>query len=127
MTEAKTRGVRVSAEPVYVPERSQPEHSQYFFAYTITIANEGDEAVQLISRKWLITDGAGEVHEVEGMGVVGEQPQIEPGEAYQYTSHCPLRTPVGTMEGHYLMVTSGGEHFQVEIAPFALTAPHALN
>ena len=127
MTETTTRGIRVQTRPVYVPERSDPARGSYFFAYEITIANVGDEPATLVSRRWVITDGMGQVHEVEGEGVVGHTPHLEPGQVFRYTSFCPLSTPVGTMEGTYLMLRDDGETFEATIAPFTLAAPHALN
>lgn len=120
-SEAVTRGVRVLATSQYIPERSDPERGLYFFAYQIIISNEGEEQVQLISRHWIITDANGRVEEVEGEGVVGEQPVIEPGEQHEYTSFCPLKTTSGSMQGTYQMTTEDGESFDVEIAPFRLS------
>jgi len=127
MSEAITRGVAVSVRSFYVAERSDPMRDYYFFAYRVRIANVGDESVQLISRHWIITDGENAVEEVKGPGVVGEQPVLEPSESYEYTSACPLSTPVGTMQGTYHMVLKSGEGFEAEIAPFTLAAPNALN
>ena len=100
---------------------------QWFFLYTVTISNESDAVVQLISRHWIITDGYGDVEEVKGPGVVGEQPVLEPGQAFQYTSGCPLPTEFGTMHGTYQMATSDGDSFDAEIAPFTLSRPHAVH
>ncbi|RMH19137.1 MAG: Co2+/Mg2+ efflux protein ApaG [Acidobacteria bacterium] len=122
-SEAVTRGIRVRVEPEFDPERSDPARGQWFFLYTVTLSNEGDEPVQLISRHWLITDGDGRQEEVRGAGVVGEQPVLAPGESFRYTSGCPLPTDVGKMEGSYRMVTSSGEAFDVAIAPFTLCQP----
>jgi ApaG protein len=127
MSDATTRGVRVRVESAYVPERSAPRDSQYFFAYRIRITNTGQETVQLVSRRWLITDGNGNVEHVQGPGVVGEQPVIAPGESFEYTSFCPLTTPIGSMHGTYQMVTASGTAFDATIAPFSLAVPHALN
>ena len=127
MSDCVTNGVRVRVESFYVPERSEPEHEAYFFAYRVRISNEGDEGVQLLSRHWVITDGDSHVQEVKGPGVVGEQPHLEPGQGFEYTSACPLRTLVGTMQGSYQMVTDGGERFDAEISPFTLAVPSALN
>jgi ApaG protein len=126
-SEATTRGIRVRVRSRYVPERSNPKQSQYFFAYSVEIANLGDGTVQLISRHWVITDANGHVEEVQGPGVVGKQPILKPGEAFEYTSACPLVTPFGTMHGTYQMVTPDGEAFDAEIAPFTLSEPHAVN
>ncbi|MDP6945381.1 MAG: Co2+/Mg2+ efflux protein ApaG, partial [Myxococcota bacterium] len=111
----------------YVAERSDPSRDYYFFAYRVRIANVGEETVQLISRHWIITDGEDHVEEVQGPGVVGEQPVLEPDQAFEYTSACPLPTRVGTMQGTYQMVLASGEGFDAEIAPFTLAAPNALN
>lgn len=127
MSEAVTRGIRVSVESVYVPERSSPAARHYFFAYRIRIANEGEMAAQLVSRRWVITDGEGEVQIVEGDGVVGEQPVLTPGGSFEYTSFCPLSTPYGTMHGTYRMRTPDGAGFEAEIAPFTLALPHSIN
>ena len=127
MSEATTRGVRVEVESAYVPERSSPRESHYFFAYRIRVSNRGEETVRLLSRHWVITDGDGKVEHVRGPGVVGEQPVLEPGESFEYTSFCHLPTPIGSMHGTYQMVTAGGSTFDAEIAPFSLAVPHALN
>jgi ApaG protein len=124
---ARTRGILVEVESTFVPERSEPLRRHWFFAYRIRIANQGDEIVQLISRHWIITDAHGEVEEVVGPGVVGEQPTLAPGEAFEYTSFCPLPTPFGTMHGSYQMVTRDGEAFDIEIAPFELSQPLPVN
>ena len=126
-SEAVTRGVRVHVESEYAPERSQPAQGQWFFLYTITIANEGSERVQLLTRHWIITDGTGHVERVDGPGVVGKQPTLAPGESFTYTSGCPLETPFGVMEGTYRMVTDRGEQFDVKIAPFTLSEPYTVH
>ena len=125
-SEATTRGVRVSVETRYSPDHSTPGE-QWFFLYTITIANEGEETVQLLSRHWVITDATGHVEEVRGPGVVGEQPVLGPGQAFEYTSGCPLPTPFGAMEGRYEMVTRDGETFDARVARFALREPGAIH
>jgi ApaG protein len=125
-SEAVTRDVRVEVETRYSPDHSTPG-AQWFFLYTITISNEGEEPVQLLSRHWLITDATGRVEEVHGPGVVGEQPVIEPGEAFEYTSGCPLATPFGSMEGRYEMVTGEGERFDAAIGRFQLNEPGAIH
>jgi ApaG protein len=126
-SEATTRGIRIRVRSAYVPERSQPEASHWFFVYNVVIANEGTDTAQLVSRHWIITDANGQVQEVKGAGVVGEQPTLAPGESFEYTSACPLPTPFGSMRGTYQMVTADGERFDAEIAPFTLAEPHAVN
>jgi ApaG protein len=112
---------------MFLPEHSSPQSNEYRFAYHITITNIGQETAQLISRHWIITDAEGDVEEVRGPGVVGEQPVLEPGGSFEYTSYCPLKTNVGTMHGSYQMVRANGEMFDARIAPFTLAVPHALN
>ena len=126
-SEAVTEGIRVRVEASYSPERSQPSAQRWFFLYEITLTNEGSATVQLLERHWIITDGRGGVEEVRGPGVVGVQPTLRPGESFQYTSGCPLRTSFGTMHGSYLMVTPTGRRFEVQIAPFALSEPYGIN
>jgi ApaG protein len=120
---ATTRGVTVRASVSFLADQSEPARGRWFWAYHIRIENEGPMAVQLISREWTISDGRGARHEVVGEGVVGEQPVIEPGEAFDYVSGCPLSTPTGWMEGRYHMIGADGAGFPVEIPRFALTAP----
>lgn len=110
----------VEVEPQFLPEQSAPAQDLYSFAYTITITNTGEVPAQLISRHWIIANAAGETEEVKGLGVVGHQPLLKPGESFQYTSGCRLRTSSGTMQGSYFCVAEDGERFDVEIAPFAL-------
>jgi len=126
-SEALTRGIHVAVSAEYAPEKSQPAQQQWFFLYTITVTNEGGETVQLISRHWIITDGSGRIEEVKGNGVVGQQPVLRPGEAFTYTSGCPLTTPFGMMEGTYQMVNQAGEQFDVKIAPFTLSEPYTVH
>lgn len=126
-SEAVTRGVRVQVESQYDAERSDPSRNQWFFLYTIRITNEAPETVQLLTRHWLITDGAGKVEEVRGPGVVGKQPTLKSGESFEYTSGCPLNTPFGVMEGTYQMATESGEHFDAKIAPFTLSEPYTVH
>jgi ApaG protein len=126
-SEAVTRGIRVAVRAEYAPDRSQPAQQQWFFLYTITITNEGEGTVQLISRHWVITHGTGQVEEVKGPGVVGQQPVLGPGESFTYTSGCPLATPFGLMEGTYQMVDRSGESFDVKIAPFTLSEPYTVH
>lgn len=126
-SEAITNNVRVEVESQYVPQRSQPFQSRWFFSYTVRITNEGDQTVQLLSRHWVITNATGHTEEVNGPGVVGEQPVLGPGETFQYTSACTLETSSGLMRGTYQMVTEDGQHFDVEIAPFALREPYTVH
>lgn len=125
-SEATTNGVQVEVQARFSPEHSAPHLSQWFFLYTIRITNLGDETVQLLTRHWLITDATGRSEEVHGPGVVGEQPVLQPGEAFEYTSGCPLRTPFGWMRGRYEMKSASGQRFDAEIAAFELRQPHGL-
>ena len=127
MSDTTTRGIRVQVESFYDEDRSSPQESYYFFAYQVRISNEGAERAQLISREWIITDANGESQRFQGPGVVGAQPVLAPGEAFEYTSFCPLSTAVGTMHGSYHMVRPDGSSFEAEIAPFSLAMPHAVN
>jgi ApaG protein len=120
---AITRGIAVSVEPAYLEANSSPANSQYVWAYRVTLENQGHETVQLLSRHWMITNARGELHEVKGPGVVGEQPVLKPGESYQYTSGCPLNTPWGMMGGSYQMESETGERFDIEIPTFSLDSP----
>jgi ApaG protein len=122
-----TRGIRVQITSSYLAERSTPAEQQYLFTYRVRISNVGTETAQLISREWVITDSDGNEQRVLGPGVVGEQPVLAPGDTFEYSSFCPLKTPVGSMQGSYQMVTSGGEAFDAIIAPFTLAVPNALN
>lgn len=126
-SEATTRGIRVEVRAEYVPERSRPEDGEWFFAYRVRISNDGDERVQLLHRHWVITDAQGRTEEVRGPGVVGEQPILEPGGSFEYTSFCPLETPFGSMRGTYSMVRPDGTTFEAEVAPFALAEPHSIH
>jgi ApaG protein len=110
----------VQVVPQFLHEQSSPEQGLWSFAYTITITNSGEVPAQLISRHWVITNGLGEVEEVKGLGVVGHQPLLKPGEAFEYTSGCRLRTPNGTMQGSYFCVAEDGERFEVDIPIFVL-------
>jgi ApaG protein len=128
MTDSKayvaiTRGIAVSVEPVYLEARSSPENFQFFWAYRVTIENRGMETVQLLNRHWMITNARGELTEVKGPGVVGEQPVLEPGESHTYTSGAPLDTPSGLMGGSYEMESESGELFHIEIPTFSLDRP----
>ncbi len=111
---------RVEVMPEYLPEQSSPGEGVYCFAYTITITNAGQVPAQLMSRRWLITDATGQTEEVAGPGVIGQQPHLKPGESFRYTSGCRLRTPSGSMRGHYLCVAEDGQHFETEIPLFFL-------
>jgi ApaG protein len=126
-SDTTTRGIRVEVTSAYVPDRSAPNDGQYLFAYHVRVSNVGSETAQLVSRDWIITNADGEVERVKGPGVVGEQPVLSPGSSFEYTSFCPLKTSVGSMHGSYQMVTSQGETFDAQIAPFTLAIPYALN
>ncbi|MBV8060626.1 MAG: Co2+/Mg2+ efflux protein ApaG [Alphaproteobacteria bacterium] len=121
---AVTRQIRVGVQPFYMQEQSAPDDCHFVWSYHVVIENHGPETVQLISRYWRITDAHGEVHEVRGMGVIGEQPTLEPGDAYQYTSGVPLATPSGIMEGAYQMQNEKGEPFDIVIPAFSLDSPY---
>lgn len=121
--EATTRGVTVRVSVSYLPEQSEPRRGRWFWAYHIRIENGGEQAVQLLTRHWIITDGRGARHDVRGEGVVGDQPMIEPGDSYDYVSGCPLQTPTGSMEGSYGLVGADGESFDIAIPLFPLLAP----
>ena len=123
MSVAVTQGVLVEVESSYVAERSSPERGEYFFAYSVRVANSGSQTVKLVDRHWIITDGRGRVEEVRGPGVVGQQPVLRPGESFQYTSGCPLHTPYGSMRGSYGMVRQDGTRFEAQIAEFELAIP----
>lgn len=127
MAEHKKYEIAVSAIPQYVVEQSDPGNDNYVFAYTITIENVGTVAAQLISRHWVITDASGEVQEVRGLGVIGRQPLLQPGETFVYTSGCQLDTPVGTMRGTFQMTAVDGRQFDAEIPEFTLAVPHVLH
>ncbi|MFZ2971057.1 MAG: Co2+/Mg2+ efflux protein ApaG [Ferribacterium limneticum] len=119
--------IEIYPMPQYIPEQSDPENDRYIFAYTITIKNVGSIPAQLVSRHWIITDGNNEVQEVRGLGVVGKQPLLQPGESFQYTSGSSLTTAIGTMKGTYQMVAEDGTHFEAEIPEFVLASPRALH
>jgi ApaG protein len=127
VSDTTTNGIRVQVKSTFLPEHSSPRDNEYRFAYRITISNVGTETAQLISRHWIITDAEGDVQEVRGPGVVGEQPVLPPGGSFEYTSYCPLKTSVGTMHGSFQMVRPNGEMFDAHIAPFTLAVPNALN
>lgn len=121
-SEMVTAGVRVRAVPSFIAENSRPEEDKYFFSYTISVTNETDSPVQLLSRHWIIINSEGDREEVTGPGVVGKTPLIEPGETFQYTSFCPLNTEWGTMEGSYRMIDQNGSEFDVQIERFVLVS-----
>ena len=123
MYKATTRAIQVTVLPQYLPDQSEPEKSQFVWAYTVRIENGGAVAVQLRSRHWKITDGLGRLQEVKGPGVVGKTPLLRPGEVFEYTSGTPLSTPSGIMGGTYQMVDEAGEKFDIEIPTFSLDTP----
>ena len=127
LSEAVTHQVRVEVLSRHSPENSRPLHDEWVFEYTVRITNQGAETVQLMSRHWIITDALDHTEEVIGPGVVGEQPVLAPGESFKYSSWCPLKTATGLMRGTYRMVRPDGNHFDIEIAPFALSAPYTVN
>ena len=120
-----TKSVRVTVQPHYMADRSDPMEPRFFWTYTVEIANSGPAPVQILGRHWVITDQNGRREDVRGVGVVGEQPVIEPGSSFTYTSGCPLPTPSGTMVGTYQAVDDGGAHFSVAIPAFSLDIPGA--
>ena len=126
MAESKRYEIEVSAKPAYLADQSDPAKNQFVFAYTITITNTGNVTAQLISRHWLITDGEHRVQEVKGLGVVGQQPVLKPGESFEYTSGASLPTAVGTMRGSYQMVAEDGHSFDAPIPSFTLSVPRTL-
>jgi len=126
-SEAETNGVRVHVLARYSPEHSSPASSRWFFLYTIRISNEGEGTVQLLNRHWTIVDGTGHAEEVHGPGVVGEQPVLEPGQAFEYTSGCPLSTPFGSMAGIFDMQRADGTPFEAEVAIFQLIQPGSIH
>ena len=125
MYQKETRAIQITVKPFYLEEQSEPDDSHFVFAYHIRIQNNGHDVVQLLNRYWQITDGRGSIKEVRGPGVVGEQPVLRPGEAFEYTSGCPLNTATGIMVGTYEMETLDGERFDVDIPAFSLDAPDA--
>ena len=127
MADSKRYEIEVVAKPAYLADQSDPAKNQYVFAYTITITNTGDVTAQLISRHWVITDGEHRTQEVKGLGVIGQQPVLKPGESFEYTSGASLPTPVGTMRGSYQMVAEDGHTFDAPIASFTLSVPRTLH
>jgi ApaG protein len=119
--------ITVAVKTAYLPDQSDPARSTYVFAYTITITNTGEVAAQLISRHWIITDADRQVQEVKGLGVVGQQPLLQPGESFEYTSGTSLATAVGTMRGTYQMVAGDGKTFDAQIPQFTLSMPRVLH
>jgi ApaG protein len=127
MVDSKKYAFKVSVQTAYLPDQSNPDDHKYAFAYTVTIANEGNIAAQLISRHWIITDANNYVQEVKGLGVVGAQPLLAPGQQFDYTSGTLLATPVGAMRGSYKIVAEDGTFFDAVIEPFTLAVPKVLN
>ena len=123
--EALTSGIVVRVRPQYLPEQSEPKQRRWVWAYHIEVENRGPVSVQLLSRHWIITDATGRVEEVQGPGVIGQQPVLNPGESFRYTSGCPLPTPSGVMAGSYRFAVSGAPEFDVEIPGFSLDMPNA--
>jgi ApaG protein len=120
-----TDAIAIRVEPMYMPDHSDPQAGRYVFAYTVHVANESDRTVKLLSRHWTVVDADGNRHDVEGEGVVGQQPSIQPGAAFEYSSWCPLGTPWGTMEGHYRLLADDGAEFNAAIARFYLVSDNA--
>jgi ApaG protein len=127
LMEATPRAIRIDVDTAYVPEQSDPQTDRYVFAYTVTIRNQGSQPARLLTRHWIITDANGRESEVRGEGVVGEQPHLNPGEGFRYSSGAVLETPVGSMRGSYQMVDDAGHRFDAPIAPFTLAVPGSLN
>jgi ApaG protein len=127
MAESKKYEIAVTTTPQYIADQSDPENDRYIFAYTVTIENVGSVTAQLISRHWIITDASDEVQEVRGLGVVGHQPLLKPGEKFEYTSGCQLDTPVGTMRGTYQMTAEDGTQFEALVPEFTLAIPRVLH
>jgi ApaG protein len=125
MYSSVTEEIKVSVRSEFSPEQSEPSEDRYFWTYTIEIANLGVRSVQLTHRHWKITDGQGQIEEIRGAGVVGEQPKLKPGQSFTYSSGCPLRTPSGIMEGSYRMVDEAGRTFDVAVPAFSLDCPYA--
>lgn len=125
--EDKLTDIRINVDTSYIDDQSEPDADRYVFGYTITISNDGDIAAKLLSRHWVITDANGKVQEVSGDGVVGEQPYLNPGERFRYSSGAVIETPVGAMQGLYRMVADDGASFDAPIAPFTLAVPGLLH
>ena len=124
MYAAVTRNIKIEVEPTYMQDQSDPEQNYYFFAYRVRISNQGQDKVQLLSRHWIITDGFGQIEEVVGPGVIGQQPTLKPGEVFEYSSFCPLTTPTGSMQGTYVMADAKGSQLEVQIPLFVLCEPN---
>ncbi|PHS72345.1 MAG: Co2+/Mg2+ efflux protein ApaG [Cycloclasticus sp.] len=127
MSDLKRQNIQVNVDTAYIASSSEPEAARYVFAYSITIKNNGNVEAQLVSRHWVITDSNGKVQEVHGEGVVGEQPHIQPGESFEYTSGAVLETSVGAMQGSYDMMDADGEKFTALIPTFSLSIPRTLH
>lgn len=127
MSSAVTQGIRVEVKSEFRPDRSTPAAGRFLFTYTVRITNDGPRAAQLVWRHWLITNAHGEQEEVRGEGVVGQKPRLTPGETFEYTSFCVLKTPFGAMRGSYRMVREDGSEFEAAVAPFTLAVPGTLN
>jgi ApaG protein len=127
VSSAVSEGIRVTVNSAFRPDRSEPDKGRWLFTYTVRIANEGEAPAQLVARHWIITDANGDQQEVVGEGVVGNQPRLAPGEHFEYTSFCVLKTPHGSMRGTYRMVRGDGSSFEARIAPFPLVVPGAVN
>lgn len=128
MTEKTTESIQVQVQTKYLEEQSDPQENEFLFAYTVRLTNLGQKIPKLLRRHWIITDGHGRVHEVRGDGVIGKQPVLEPGKAFEYTSFCPLNTSIGTMKGYYEMLdTESGQEFKIEIPQFFLVEPGSFH
>jgi ApaG protein len=127
LSEAVTNNIKVEVLSQYSAQNSHPAQGEWVFEYTVRITNLGADTVQLVSRHWIITDGASQTREVQGLGVIGEQPVLEPEQSFQYSSWCPLPTPYGSMRGTYRMARTDGETFDIEIAPFGLKARYTVH
>ena len=127
MSKKEYGGIRIIVHSEYISERSNPLRKRFFFSYSITIQNKGELPAKLLSRNWKITDAKGNVEEVRGPGVIGQQPRLEKGESFDYTSFCPLRTEFGVMHGKFHMIRDNGQKFDVIIKPFKLAAPFSVN
>jgi ApaG protein len=118
--------IKVDVQTSYLSDQSDPDEPRFVFSYTITIRNEGEHAARLLRRHWLITDANGKVQEIQGDGVVGEQPHLDPGQGFRYSSACIIETPVGVMQGSYQMLADDGQSFDARVAPFRLAMPGVL-